>query len=135
MQALVDVSQLRLATLQGIARGNQAQELARKQAQEAADAARLEQEAKAKGIIRQIPSRCQVEAAEGRSHAIIMSVGYNDTKRPQTANDWRVVDPAWLTGAAQIVWQACVDAKLQPTLEFWHDGVGVNSGHNIVVHW
>jgi hypothetical protein len=28
-----------------------------------------------------------------------------------------------------------VQARLLPTLEYWHDGCGVQDGYNIVAHW
>ena len=90
-----------------------------------------QQELEAEGVIMQIPSKCEKEARSQRSHAIVMGLKYkkhyNTTKTE--------LKPTELKGAAAIVWQYCVDAELQPTLEYWWSGDGMVSGFNIVVRW
>lgn len=94
-----------------------------------------EQELKAEMVIAQIPLRAEQEARAGRNHAIIMSVGFNDYDRPHENMQWSRCDPSWLKGACKLVYQYCVESQLRPTLDYWHDGVGVESGFNIVIHW
>lgn len=101
-------------------------------AREAAD------RAKAEMILSQVQSRCMAEAQHGRCHAIIMSVGQTDYERPQGPIkdiQWDHCDPRWLKGAAKLVYEALATAYLNPTIDYWHDGVGVNSGFNIVAHF
>jgi hypothetical protein len=93
-------------------------------------------ELKALQVIIQIPNRMETEARAGRGHAILMSVGYKDYERPHTKEmNWNMCRAEWLKGACRLVYQHCQESELKPTIEFWHDGVGVNSGFNIVIHW
>tara|TARA_Y100000034_G_scaffold135296_1_gene206607 strand:- start:258 stop:656 length:399 start_codon:yes stop_codon:yes gene_type:complete len=86
-------------------------------------------ELKAEGIIAQIPNRCAKESEQGRTHAIVMSLTYEEQGKttPPTHET--------IAGAAVHVWNACQEAELNPSLEYWHDGMGMKSGYNIVVHW
>ncbi len=132
---MVDVKKLKEMTAKAIYDG---QEKARR-LQEAAIKKEIrkkfDDELKASRIIDKIPIRAETEAAEGRNHCIVMSIKFEDYSRPHDANDWRVCDPKWLNGAAKLVWEYCVKAELNPTIEDWHDGMGMDSGHNIVIHW
>ena len=90
-------------------------------------------EAKANYIVSQINGRAMKEAKAGRCHAIVMGLKWRDS-------DWhgvgeQGVTPEILKDVAKLVWNACVTGGLKPTLEYWHDGMGINSGYNIVVHW
>jgi hypothetical protein len=137
-EAKVDVSKLKDMTRRAIEAG---QAEAKRLAEQVAEKERLKKaqdELKAKRIIMQIPGRAEKEAALGRSHAIVMAVKYEDYDRPRdtpAGKDWRVCQGDWLKGACKLVWEYCVEAELNPTLEDWHDGCGINSGHNIVIHW
>lgn len=91
------------------------------------------QELKAGYIIAQIMDRAKREAQAGRNHAIVMSVGSGDYDRP--TGSWGICKPQWLTGACKIVYEYCRNTGFEPTLDSWHDGVGVNGGFNIVIHW
>lgn len=95
---------------------------------------RKNDELKADLIIQQISSRAETEASAGRNHAIVMSLNYNDYKQPERV--YNECKPEWLTSlSATTVYAYCVEEGFEPTIEFWHDGMGVNSGFNIVVHW
>lgn len=87
--------------------------------------------AKAEHVIEQIPSRAKREATAGRNHAIVMALKSDDWKEASYTNS----KPTNLIGVGKLVWEYCVGAKLNPTLEYWHDGVGVNGGYNLVIHW
>ena len=120
----------------------EARRLAEQQRQAEDDQAKVEaeyyhrfQELKADYIIAQIVDRAKREAQAGRNHAILMAVGYDDYDRPRGVRQGGMCEPHWLTGAARIVYQYCQDTGFKPTLEYWHDGVGVKSGFNIVIHW
>lgn len=129
---MIDPKQLRKLTDEAIARGEQAhrQELARI----AAENARKQRQAEllAESVIEQIPEKCEKEARHERSHAVVMGMKWD---RDYPFNSGKNPQPNDLMGAGAIVWKYCTDAGLAPTIEFWHDGVGVQSGHNIVVHW
>lgn len=90
---------------------------------------------KAQMVIAQIQDRAETEANAGRNHAIVMSVGFSDYERPREDRRWNYCDPALLKGACSLVFQHCKEIGLNPTLEYWHDGVGEKSGFNIVIHW
>lgn len=83
--------------------------------------------AKAESVIEQIPSRAKREATAGRNHAIIMALKNDDWKEPSYNNS----KPTNLIGVGRLVWEYCVEAKLNPTLEYWH----VKGGYNLVIHW
>ncbi len=100
---------------------------------------------KVERILSQVPERCGVEARAGRSHAIVMSLthrfgrhaekGLYDYETPDNFVGTNSFNPAWLVGVGRIVYDQLKAAGLQVGVEFWHDGVGVESGYNIVVHW
>ena len=60
-------------------------------------------------------------------------------QRKQDSKDHEVTNNklrySQLKGVGAIVWNACQGAKLNPTLEYWHDGAGIESGFNLVVNW
>ncbi len=132
----VSVSHLRKLTNEAIERNRTVQ---RQIAElEAANEARkqLAERNKAQEIIGHINERAEVEARAGRNHALIMGLGYRDYNRPlHAAVGWNICDESWLIGTAKMVFEYCVQEGLNPTLEFWHDGVGEKSGFNIVIHW
>lgn len=131
----IDIMELKKITLEAIREGQEQarkDEEARKLKEERIAAANRR---KAQNVIDQIPERAKREARAGRSHAIVMSVKHDDYKRPHNANNYNVCEGDWLLGPAKLVWDYCVEAELKPTLEFWHDGCGYDSGHNIVIHW
>lgn len=92
----------------------------------------------AEKIILQIPERSAFEANQGRSHAVVMGLE-SDRDYPQNfigeSESWQTLLPLQLIGPELLVYQNCVDAGLNPTLEYWHDGLGIKSGFNIVIHW
>ena len=127
----ISPADLRKLTEAAVARGQQENEdeLARIAEEQKREQRKAELEAE--GVVMQIPSKCEKEARSQRSHAIVMGLKYN--KHHNTIDN--LLKPTELKGAAAIVWQYCVDAKLQPTLEYWWSGDGMESGFNIVVHW
>lgn len=130
----VDINDLRRLTAEAIEAGQQRhREIA---AAEAEEKRRREIQARLKAdqILAQVPHRAETEARAGRNFAIVMSIKHSDYARPRDNNDYNSCYPAWLTGAARIVFDRCNEAGLWPTIEFWY-GVGVESGFNIVIHW
>lgn len=89
---------------------------------------------KATNIVNDIPKRCAKEAEAGRNHAIVMSIGYKDHDK-KSGPPYNLLTYDKLIGTAEMVWNACQEAKMNPTLEYWHDGFGEKSGFNLVVHW
>lgn len=134
----VDLDNLRKVAQAARTRSKEVRRLraeAEKREQKARDAANR---AKAEMILSQVEARCLAEAQHGRNHAIIMSVGQTDYERPQGPIrdiQWDRCDPKWLKGAAKLVFEALLAGQLNPTIDYWHDGVGVNSGFNIVAHF
>lgn len=123
----IDLSKLREMTNAAIQRGNEEKErklalIEEKRVRQArADQLLAEQ------ILTEIPSKCEQEAARERSHAIVMSLRYGRDYIGNSETD--------LKGPGAIVWNHLVEQGLNPTLEYWHDGVGVESGYNIVIKW
>ncbi len=127
--------ELTLMTKKALKKAERAKAAAAEQQRAEAENQRQIEETKAQGIIQQIPHRAKTEAGQGRSHATIMSVHNKDYQRPPLDNQHDRCKPEWLIGSCKIVYDYCKKAGLEPTIEYWHDGVGINSGFNIVIHW
>jgi len=91
-----------------------------------------EDQIKAEGIIAKIPSLCFKAAQNGKTTVCVMPL-----KRTDYHNCYgNTLKYSQLKkGVAAIVWNACVMADLKPSLEFWHDGIGMDSGFNLFVNW
>src|SRR5262249_50307040 len=57
-----------------------------------------------------------------------------DFIRPTGVPTGTTCDEKWLVGIARLVWQSCIDARLNPKLQYWGDAKN-NQGFNIVIHW
>jgi hypothetical protein len=131
----VTPAELRKITEDAIkARKDRADEIAARKSKAAARKLALDK-AKAQKIIDSILDRAKREAEAGRSHAVVMSVRYEDYERPGNENNYTVLKPEWFKTVCRLVWEHCVTENLNPTLEHWHDGCGIEGGHNIVIHW
>lgn len=129
----VDLAQLRQLTEQAIQRGKE-KEAARLAGVNAENERKLKRDQLlAATILAEFPDKCEKEAGRGRSHAIIMSLKYNRDYTHDT--NFNTLQPDRLTGPGAIVWKYLKSAKLNPTIEYWHDGMGMASGFNILVHW
>jgi len=137
----IDVNELRRMTEDAQTRIKVEEERVQQEIAEKEAAQRKIEEAKAQAILSQVLSRCQKEAHAGRRHAIVMSVDWDDWDRPpHSTNGERVFGgstcrPEYLNGACRLVYNQLAKYGLNPTLEDWHDGVGMKSGYNIVVCW
>lgn len=132
---MINIQELQKLTQEAILRGKE--EKQRKDEEKARKKVALRdiQVTAAKNILAQIPSRALIEAQAGRNFAIVMNVGYRDSNLSQNHPD-NVMKPEWIIGeTAKLVYEGCIDLKMKPTLEYWHDGCGIESGYNIVVHW
>ncbi len=135
MEFVIDTDRLRNLTDIALAQANEERRRREAEEREAEERKQLEIRAKARSILVQIPRRAEEDAIAGRKFSIVMSFSYGDYNRPRDEKRNHFCDPLWLTGATQIVYEHCVLAELHPTLEYWHDGAGVNEGFNIVIHW
>jgi len=135
MQLVIDTDRLRRLTDEALTRADEERVRREAEEREAKEREQREIEAKALSILEQIPRRAEEDAKATRKFSIVMSFSYGDYNRPRDEKRNNFCDPLWLNGTAQIVYEHCVLANLHPTLEYWHDGVGVNDGFNIVVHW
>lgn len=139
----VDLAQLRQLTEQAIQRGKWKEE------KRLADI-KAEDERKARSdqlfaatVLAEFPDKCEKEAGRGRSHAIIMGLKYNRdyvydgnfSGFYARANSGNSLSYDRLTGPGAIVWNYLQAAGLKPTIEYWHDGIGMDSGFNIVARW
>lgn len=131
----IDLVRLRKLSDEAVRRGEEERARILIEGREESQRKKRQEEIKAQFIIEQIPSRLEKEATAGRKHAIVMGVGYDDYDRPYNHKNWNECKPFWLKGVARLVFNACLEAELRPTIEFWHDGVGVESGFNIVAHF
>lgn len=134
----LDVSQLRKLTEQAIQRGKE------KEAKHLAGIlAEQERTVKlhhllASKILAQLPNKCEKEATQGRSHVIAMGLkhgrDFTYSREPEVFK-LDSMPSNRLKGPGEIVWNQLQISGLNPTIEYWHDGMGVHSGYNIVVHW
>src|SRR5262249_19692590 len=134
--AEIDTAEWRRLTDQAIEEGRrEAARVAEEEARALEHDRQLERD-KALSIISAIPNRARTAAQAKQSYAIAMSLREGtDFKRPLNDREYCTCSPAWLTGTAKLVWDACVQNKLKPELQFWHDGGGMDSGFNLVIHW
>jgi len=130
----VDLAQLRQLTEQAIQRGKWKEE------KRLVDI-KVEDERKVKrdqlfaaAVLSDFPDKCEKEAGRGRSHAIIMGLKYSRDYVYQ-GNNFNSIHVELLTGPGAIVWNYLQEAGLKPSIEYWHDGMGMESGFNILVHW
>ena len=130
----IDVAELRRMTKTAQERIQAEEERMQQEIAEKEAAQRKMEEAKAEAILSQVLSRCQKEAHAGRRHAIVMSVGWDDWKRPPHSTN-ATCRPEYLIGACRLVFDRLAKCNLNPALEDWHDGIGMQSGYNIVVCW
>lgn len=135
----IDAAKLRELTNEAIRKGEEekrrieAKKLAAEQKKREAD------EIKAQRVIEDIPDRAEKEATAGRSFAIVYSLNdYSDYDRDGNLG-WGSAQNKTLhqrlKGVGKLVWDYCEEAGLKPAIEDWHDGVGMNSGYNIIIRW
>ena len=132
----VDVAKLRQLTEQAIQRGKDKE--AKRLAEVKAEAERkaVRDQLFAATVLAEFPDKCEKEAERGRSHAIIMGLKSDRDYTHASGNkNWNALGYERLQGPGAIVWNYLVKAGLKPSIEFWHDGCGVESGFNIVVQW
>jgi len=130
----VDVAKLRQLTKDAIQRGKdrEAKRLAEIKAKE--ERQKQKDQLLASHVLAAFPEKCEREAEQGRSHAIIMGLKYGrDYDSP--APNWNDLPYNKLKGPGAIVWNYLVKAGVEPSIEFWHDGMGIDGGFNIVVKW
>jgi hypothetical protein len=92
-----------------------------------------EDQIKAEGIIAKIPSLCFKAAQDKQTSVCVMPLKRADYHHDTNGNTLNYSQLK--KGVAAIVWNACVLAGLKPSLEFWHDGCGMDSGFNMCVNW
>jgi hypothetical protein len=85
-------------------------------------------------IVDRVPALAKVAAQLGQGRVSIMALSSGDYDRPYShRNEWEICLPAWLKGAARIVFDDCAAAGLSPKIEYWYDGEEKDSGYTIVI--
>lgn len=131
----VDLVQLRNLTEQAIQRGKLKEEK-RLADIRAEDERRVKRDQLfAAAVLAEFPDKCEREAGRGRSHAIIMGLKYGRDYVYGYGGSFNSLSHDRLTGPGAIVWNYLQLAGLKPTIEYWRDGAGMDSGFNIIVHW
>ena len=90
-------------------------------------------EALALAVIARIPECIQKAVIKRRASAVIMHLHYDQGLDRPPGQEYGACKPEWLTGAAKLVWDACVASKLSPRLEYWADAG--ESRFDLHVHW
>ena len=129
---LPTTKKLRQITQQAIAQGEERRRKQLAQIKEKEEQERKKHELIAEQVLAQVPSKCELEASNGRTHAIVMSLKWDRDYAFPVGN---ALTYDKLRGPGALVWNALREAELDPVIESWHDGVGMNSGFNIVVKW
>jgi hypothetical protein len=130
----VDLAKLRKATEDAIQRGKEREKKRLAEVKAKDERQKQKDQLLASHILAAFPDKCEKEAEQGRSHAIIMGLKYSrDYDSP--APNWNDLPYNKLKGPGALVWNYLSLAGLKPTIEYWHDGMGMDSGFNIVVHW
>jgi len=134
----VDPQELRRLTDKAITEAEKKRE--EKLAQDKIKEERRQQEivARAEKIIVEIPSICAKHAENGHNKATVMSLQVfedYDLEKDHNREPLGFLHSQSLKGAAALVWKACEEACLNPSLDYWHDGEGRESGYNINVRW
>lgn len=134
MQLNIDPAKLRQMTNQAIADAEQRrqQKLAEKKAQQERE--HRENLLKAESIIHSIPEQCAKAAENGEFGAIVMKLKHMEDYVIDSQN-WGKLNPSQLKGVGALVYKACQDAKLNTSLTYWHDGEGMHSGFDLIIHW
>lgn len=84
-----------------------------------------EYEALAATILESVPQLCQDAAEKGKDQVVVMAlIRGRDYERCQQ-----------LKGVGGIVWNSLQEAKLNPSIDYWYDGGGMDSGFNLSVQW
>ncbi|MBU0625719.1 DUF2058 domain-containing protein [Patescibacteria group bacterium] len=132
------VSWLKEAAGHAINAGREACQAERDRQEQELERQRQEDMEAAKRIVAQIPPLIRQRATAGYNFAVVLqlksTVDY--TPRPTGAlRRYDVCEISQLKGVAAIVFDQCDLAALRPTIEYWHDGCGRDSGFDIVVYW
>lgn len=135
MSKTINIAELRATTQAVIAKGKEEERrrvaLEQAAARVEADRKRILDDVRRSDVISQILPTVELRASQGRSHAVVMDLrSYEDYPGYGTKPDG-----SELQGVGADVFAYCLDAGLQPKVESWHDGIGVNGGEQIVVHW
>ena len=123
---------LRRMTQEAIERGEELRKKKLLEIEEANERKKIEDESFAKEVLSQIPEKCEKQAAAGGSCCVVMMLKHG---RDYNSISLSKLEVSQLKGPALIVLNTLRDSQLKPTIEHWHDGIGFDSGFNIVVHW
>ena len=128
----IDISQLKKETADAVeeAKRDERNKVAKVMEKNARRLKRIE--SRATDIIESIPDKCHEAAKAGMNKAMIMKV----KDRMITRNNWsNKLEYTQLKDEAALVWNACMEAKLNPIIRFCHDGVGITSWFEIWANW
>ncbi len=90
-------------------------------------------EFRAQTIITKIRELTTHAAQVGETHALIMRLSCDDYQKPDPS--YLKVEPEWLRGAGQAVYEYCTQKGLNPTIEYGYDWARGQSSYSIIVNW
>jgi hypothetical protein len=96
-----------------------------------------EQEERATRILNAMPAKCKAAAEKGRNFAVIMDlasgqdINLSDIREASDDDQLRDI----LGGAANLVYSVCRAKGFDVSTHYWHDGVGIKSKWQLMVHW
>lgn len=127
---LPDPAELRQLTQKAIQEEKERHEKKLALLQEQDERKKLEHQLFAENVLKQIPEKARQDAKNGRSHTIVMAMKWSRDFQYGTQLSYND-----LKGPAAIVWNELIKARLNPKIESWDDGCGVESGYNIIIKW
>jgi hypothetical protein len=90
-----------------------------------------EQEVRANNILDSVESICNKAASKGDYTAKIMRLKHDVDHKSFSSS----LTVGGLRNAGRIVFDSLEEAGLNPSIQFWHDGVGIESGFDIWVNF
>lgn len=82
-------------------------------------------------VMMQVDGKAQVAASKGEDKAMVMDLTDEDADNVTQVQ----LSTAQLKGAAYIVFKSLSGLGFKPTVNYWHDGMGMDGGYQIWIHW
>ena len=126
-------SKLKKTTLEAINRAEIIKKEKEEEEKRLAERQKIQDELEAASIIERIPDLAEKAALKKLFSVEVMkleSKHYNFTSYGASCPL-----EGHLKGSAKLVYLACKKANLNPKIESWHDGMGMDSGYQVTINW
>lgn len=89
-------------------------------------------------VTERIDTAAKAQARQGLRYATVYDISFDEVDQPDPlpeGADYSLCEPHMLRGVAKLIYEHCRENGLSPSIQFWHDGVGVNGGWKLNIHW